>query len=131
VGGIMTKTQALRVVGGAPRYMRDSEILERFAISAMTLNRWRKDPRVNFPKPIAVIAGGPHLTPTIEVEGWETALLQTPRTESEEKRKGGRRLAAFRGRKLAGKQQRVGVETPGRDPEGPEQLNLGGPEELL
>ena len=39
---------------GETRYLPDPQVAKRYGVSSMTLWRWDRDPRVNFPKPIRI-----------------------------------------------------------------------------
>lgn len=36
------------------KYLNSKQVMERYQISTMTLHRWERDERVNFPKPLVI-----------------------------------------------------------------------------
>jgi hypothetical protein len=45
---------AIAIVGPYQRYLRNGELARYVGVSAMTLSRWKKDPRLNTPPPMDV-----------------------------------------------------------------------------
>jgi predicted DNA-binding transcriptional regulator AlpA len=62
------------------RYLPDPQVCKRYGVTPMTLYRWDRDPRVNFPSPIRV--NGRKYRDEQQLEGWERT--RAARTQSVE-----------------------------------------------
>ena len=74
----MTKPNHLTVVG-EPKFRERAEVRERYKVSNMTLDRWGKDPAIDFPKPIKITPNGKCLWLNSELVAFDERMAAAPR----------------------------------------------------
>jgi len=71
-GALQVTRQALVVTAGGSDFFSKSGLAHRYNVSTRTVDRWKNDPRLDFPKPDLIINGREYYR--IEtIERWERA----------------------------------------------------------
>jgi hypothetical protein len=75
---MQVKQQALVVTTGGADYLSKSGLAHRYNVTTRTVDRWKVDPRLNFPPPDLVINQREYRK-VATVERWERERATTPK----------------------------------------------------